>query len=146
MEGSRRRPLAILAIHVEKLGNRGFGSARDGNTGSAAEPSRQGLDDATKSACAEASHRRQATLVRRDFELLERLDPELLVNSLRQLGPHARNRGEQCLRAGLASETFEEASSGFDDPAITRARPRLSGKLRKGGDATDSENVGHGSL
>lgn len=125
VQPSGRRLLAVLAIHVEKLLDGRFrsGCGRRLRPDSA-QAARESVDHAADSLLAEARDRSQATIVGGGLEILERLDPEVLVDPARQPLADAGHGSEETLGVHFAPQPLEHGHPAQSQRVSNRARER----------------------
>ena len=116
--------LAVFAIDVEQLGDwkSGWTCWRKAH---APEAVRQRIPNASQSFFAKTGDRLQAPVVRRRFEVSQRLESELVVKSSRQAPSDSRHRGEECHRIRFPTQAVEHRKPAMHQQLANRASDGL---------------------
>jgi hypothetical protein len=119
LEPAGRGLLVVLAIDIEQLGD-ARRSLMSRWKGDAAQPLGQRVADARQALGAKSRDCLQSAVVRGGFEVRECLEPQLVVQTLREDAPDAGHRCEQCNRIGLAAQSIEHRQTAVSEEFANR--------------------------
>jgi len=85
------------------------------------EPMRQRIANACETFGSEGEHLRETAVVGRGFQILERLDAEVVIDAIGQSAADTGNRGEKLCRIALAAQPLEHRQPAVLDDITNRA-------------------------
>lgn len=142
---SGRGALAVFPVDVEQVRDRRLIAGGPDGRPRAAQPEGKRRTHAFEPLRPESGRARQASVVRRRFQVLQRLQPELVVQPRGQARADAGDRFESGDRVGLSPQAFEhrEVPEASHVPHGSREPDADSGKPLQPCDAFVVEDVGH---
>lgn len=113
VRGNRRQDAltgtcAVLAVDLEKQGNRRAVPHRGRSPGNPAEHLTEGGPDGSRPAGPDAGNIPETAVVNRRLEPFEAVDVQGVVNFFGEAGPHSGDGGEEFFRGDLSPEAFQE--------------------------------------